>query len=500
MADPLGLVLVGSFGNSGDQIYRLHQPAAALGQLEGVEVHEIHANARPRDAAALAADVLVLLMGMDVELLRLAHQRRLLGRPTVLEVNDWLPGVQHCNPVYANWSDSRAWELLTRLMAQCDAVQVSSRGLAKRLAPLGHPLQVLDNQLSQVPPLQPRPPGGRVRIGWGGSAGHLDDLAAIAPALVAWLWRQDNVRLELMADPIYEGLFAAAPPDRFRLHQPGSLDHYLQWLEGLHIGLGPLLPTEYNACRSDVKYLEYASRGVVPVMQRGPTYAAVRDGETGLLFSDDDELLALLDGLVADPDRGQRLADAAHRHVRDQRLLEQHVPRQLSFYRQLLERSPAPATRSSALGAPPPAPPPPALLQAAVMPLAALRHQPGWQQRGPRHWYRDLAGTAEQQLQAGLEAIQRNRWPQALEHFRQSTAADPADPYALVFLGQALERLDRPHLAQQAYERAASLDPLGSRPLRALATLHQRNADRWAAAAAALNPETPLPTSKPPPP
>ena len=497
MAHPLGLVLVGSFGHSGDPLYRLHQPAAALGQLEGVEVHEIHPHAKPRDAVALAADVLVLLMGMDVELLRLAHQRRLLGRPTVLEVNDWLPGVQRCNPVYANWSDRRAWELLTRLMGLCDAVQVSSRGLAKRLAPLGRPLQVLDNQLPQAPPLQLRPPEGPLRIGWGGSAGHLDDLAAIAPALIAWLWRQNNVQLELMADSAYADLFAAAPPDRFRLHPPSSLEHYLHWLEGLHIGLGPLLPTEYNACRSDIKFLEYASRGVVPVMQRGPTYAAVRDGETGLLFSDVDELLALLDGLVADPDRRQRLADAAHHHVQGQRLLKHHVPQQLGFYRQLLERTSAQETSPSTLGAPPPAPLPRALLQAAARPLVELRQQPGWQQRGPRHWYRDLAGTAEQQLQAGLEAIQLNQWPQALEHFRQSTAADPADPYALVFLGQALERLDRPDLAQQAYERAASLDPLGSRPLRALATLHHRNADRWAAAAAALNPEAPLPTSRP---
>ena len=73
MEKPLGLVLVGSFGSSGDQLYRLHQPASALADLEGVEVHEVHAHARPRDAVALAADVLVLLMGMDVELLRLAQ-------------------------------------------------------------------------------------------------------------------------------------------------------------------------------------------------------------------------------------------------------------------------------------------------------------------------------------------------------------------------------------------------------------------------------------------
>ena len=54
---PLRLVLVGSMGSVGDNLYRLHQPAAALARQEGVEVIEVHPQARPRDAAALAGHV-----------------------------------------------------------------------------------------------------------------------------------------------------------------------------------------------------------------------------------------------------------------------------------------------------------------------------------------------------------------------------------------------------------------------------------------------------------
>jgi tetratricopeptide (TPR) repeat protein len=130
--------------------------------------------------------------------------------------------------------------------------------------------------------------------------------------------------------------------------------------------------------------------------------------------------------------------------------------------------------------------------------LHQLRAQPGWRQPSARHWSRDLAGPAEQQLDAGLEAMKRKNWPQALEHFRQASAADPTDPYALVFLGQALERTQRPALAQQAYERAVALDPLCSRPPRALAALHPRSAVRWADAAASLNPLVPGAETLPP--
>lgn len=479
-AGPLQILLIGSFGNSGDPVYRVHQQAAALAALEGVEVQELHPNARARDQAALAADLLVLVMGMDVELPRLVRQRRLLGRPTVLEVNDWVPGVQRCNPVNANWSDPRAWGLLSQLIHHCDAVQVSSPGLLRRLRPLARSVWLVGNQLSEVPPLRPRAQGP-LRLGWGGSAGHLDDIAAIAPALIGWLERHPSVRLEVMGDPVFRELFAAAAPQQFVHHAGGSMEHYLGWLEGLHIGLAPLLPSDYNACRSDVKFLEYASRGVLPVLQRRDTYAGVRHGHTGLLFNDSTELLALLDDLVADPGRCQALARNAHSHVARHRLREHHAPRQLAFYRRLVARaaSAAPAVR------------PPELEAVAALNLPGLRQGPGWRQQATRHWRRDLEGPAELAFQAGQEAMRHQQWPLALDRFRQASAADPGDPYALVFLGLTLERLRRPDLAQQAFERAAALDPLCSRPPRALAALHQRQAQHWAAIARQRNPLTP---------
>lgn len=73
-----------------------------------------------------------------------------------------------------------------------------------------------------------------------------------------------------------------------------------------------------------------------------------------------------------------------------------------------------------------------------------------------RHWRRDLEGPAELAIQAGQEALQQQQWPRALDHFRQASAADAGNPCALVFLGLTLERLRRPDLAQQAFERAAA--------------------------------------------
>jgi lactate dehydrogenase-like 2-hydroxyacid dehydrogenase len=133
---PLRLVLVGSMGSVGDNLYRLHQPASALAALPGVEVFEVHPQARHHDSAVLAADVVVFTMALDVEVFRLIHQRRQLGRTSLCEVNDYLPDVQAWNPAHASWSDRRALFCFDQLIRRCDATQVTTEAIGQRLARL----------------------------------------------------------------------------------------------------------------------------------------------------------------------------------------------------------------------------------------------------------------------------------------------------------------------------------------------------------------------------
>ena len=109
----LSIVQIASLGTIGDNIYRVHQPCAARAQLPGAKVFEVHAQSRHWDAAALAADVLVLTMTLDVEVHRLIHQRKQLGKLTICEVNDYLPDVQASNPAHRTWADPAAFICLS---------------------------------------------------------------------------------------------------------------------------------------------------------------------------------------------------------------------------------------------------------------------------------------------------------------------------------------------------------------------------------------------------
>ena len=117
--------------------------------------------------------------------------------------------------------------------------------------------------------------------------------------------------------------FFQLPPERYRFEPFGSLTSYLRFLEGIDIGLAPLLTTDYNRGRSDVKFLEYASRGVAGIYADLEPYRdVVIPGETGLLYRTPQEMLEQLDRLHGDAALRQKVRRGAYDYVTTRRIRE----------------------------------------------------------------------------------------------------------------------------------------------------------------------------------
>lgn len=304
-------------------------------------------------------------------------------------------------------------------------------------------------------------------------------MAHIAPALTTWLQRQPGVRLEIMGAPWLLEFFKDVPPEQFKFHQAGPLAGYLEWLQGVDIGLAPLLPTEYNRCRSDVKFLEYACSGVVPVLQRLEPYSGVDDGKTGFLFDSPEGMIRRLDELVASPALRQQVASAAYAHVSSQRRMDAHAHERFDFYRQQVVKA------QTAWAQKPPTALPEVLAKAGSLPLPSL---PNWQTLTPSHHRMDLNSPAEQHVSNGVDALQTGDVEKACQSFAAAVRLDATYAHAFSFLGHCLLQLGRQRLAREALERAVALDPLLSRPVRALARLHRSASEQYSRQAAALNP------------
>ena len=57
-----------------------------------------------------------------------------------------------------------------------------------------------------------------------------------------------------MANPAIEHHFAI-DAKQLEFRAPGALDEYVEFLKSIDIGVAPLLPSEFNHCRHDVKFL-----------------------------------------------------------------------------------------------------------------------------------------------------------------------------------------------------------------------------------------------------
>ena len=321
--------------DEGEFHYRNYAPGFAMSRHSGVHVVSLSPRDTVREGLLDAADIAVLHMVYDLDFVPWIEYRRRHGKATVYEISDDIDSVSGWPPLDESFASLRT--VMKRLAKESDAVQFASETLSSRFSYLNACLDVFTNQMLVIPPMRRVQRGPEVVIGWGGSLTHLQDLAELAGPLIAWMAARDDVKLHLMAaDPIWD-LFAAIPSGRKKRFPTGSISDYYSFIDSLDVGIGPLRDTRFNRARTDVKYLEYAARGVVAIMQAtGPYCSSVIPGVTGFLYEDAVQLVELLDQVTRDLRLRVRIVTAARDYVERERHQFHHSARRLEFYKSLL--------------------------------------------------------------------------------------------------------------------------------------------------------------------
>ena len=206
-----------------------------------------------------------------------------------------------------------------------------------------------------------------------------------------------------------------------------------------------MLPTDFNRGRSDVKYLEYASNGVVGVYpDLEPYRGSVIADETGLVYRNEEELLGHLDRLTVDAEWRLRIRDNAYHAVTSARRLADHVHTRFKFYQQLLsavKHQPEASARHSA-------PLQPAVLAAAVVVEG--------------RYFQLRPGEPELILQQSKQGPARAESIQALTRV---LATHPEYLLAYQQVGKLHNDLRDPASASRYLEHALKLDPNSARTL-----------------------------------
>lgn len=245
-----------------------------------------------------------------------------------------------------------------RVIEQTHAVQTSTPAL--RDAFLAHHREVafFPNTAFALPPLpEPRDRPASIFYGALNRGAHAADIAAsLTPAIAA----HPGMTFEVVHD---RAVFEALPTERKRFHETLPYEVYLTVLAGCDIALLPLEGKPEELTKSDLKYVEAASRGVAVIAAPAVYAATVRDGETGLIAARREDWATALARLAADPGERRRIAGNAWEDVRANRMFARQIPDRLAWYgslwrrreelqRTLIARTPGLAERLAAMAQP----------------------------------------------------------------------------------------------------------------------------------------------------
>jgi len=208
---------------------------------------------------------------------------RKTGKPLVYELDDLLIDLPPSNPNYT--FAMRCRPALVESISKAAAVTVSTEELRAELLSTNPNIYVLPNLLNEDIWKRPCPRGdGRVVVGFTGTATHHEDAELIEEVCTRIAERYGNrVAFTFMG---------CATEKMKRLPHCSLIDFitdyesFAQALQNtpMDIALVPLQNHPFNRSKSNIKWLEYSSCGVVGIYSDLPPYnSCIQNEETGLL-------------------------------------------------------------------------------------------------------------------------------------------------------------------------------------------------------------------------
>ena len=316
----------------GTTYWRCYIPARYLpGQVVPIEQDSLSENADGTINLKHADGALVWQFLGDDGRTRIAQQMQRQGHPTFMEVDDNY--LRFAPPLYGKWG---AWtkthaeamengtgysiEMHRKIVPTMDRIICATENLADEYADWNDDVVVARNSIdpSDWVDFPEREPSEILRIGYYGSPSHVKDFPLVKKAL-KWAARQKDVEVVMIG-----------------FNPPGWTGRVLPWedkmlaarrnLAQIDVGIAPLKRNRWADGKSDVKALEYAMAGVMPIVQDAPPYSPWVDrGWDWVCKTEDDWMTAIQDVVRMGKDGVATDAADAKQYVLNSRTIESEV-------------------------------------------------------------------------------------------------------------------------------------------------------------------------------
>lgn len=270
----------------------------------------------------------------------LLEVRNKTGLKIVTDFDDMLE-VTKDNPHYKDHKVLDAVEILSAFAKYVDAITTTNEFLAERLRKFNPNIYIVPNYMDleywQLP-IQ-KNETGKIRIGYVGSITHMLDVGMAAGALKKILNKyKDKVELVMVGDARWKEYFEGYKNVECMLGVP--FENYASRLNGLQIdiGIAPLRDTEFNHCKSPIKWMENTIAGAATIASPTVYDTVIKHGENGLIARNHQEWIKYLSELIENKELREKLWKNAYKEVTTIYSLANHVHDWEQVYENILKK------------------------------------------------------------------------------------------------------------------------------------------------------------------
>lgn len=261
---------------------------------------------------------------------RIALQMQKQGKLTLMEVDDNY--LRFAPPLYGKhgaWTKTHAEamangtgysvEMHRKVVPQMDGIICATEHLADEYSRWNDNVFVCRNSIDPTDwDLPPREDSEALRIGYYGSPSHIRDWPKVKKAM-KWAAKQGDVEVLLVgfSPPGYSGS---------KLPWEDNLYAARRNLVNLDVGIAPITRNPWADGKSDIKAMEYAMAGVMPILEDAPCYSPWKDDISWpWMASSDKEWSDMIHTVVENRDSVKEMAATAKSYVMEHRTIDKEI-------------------------------------------------------------------------------------------------------------------------------------------------------------------------------
>lgn len=251
------------------------------------------------------------------EILRLKEKRV----KVLYEIDDYIHGVEKLkHHEFKGAYNKKAVAAHELCMRAADGLIVSTEWLAKRYKKFNKNVYICKNAVEVERYKLEIPERDTINIGWAGSAGHLEAFTKWSPAIRKILDEYPETRFVSVGLNVGQ-LPIIADTGRAVTLPVVTIENFPAVLTNFDIAVGPALPNNFYAGKSDLRLLETGALQI-PLVGDPYVYDEIIHRETGMMASDAGEAYSAIKELIEDEELFEEVSWNVRDYVHSQRSME----------------------------------------------------------------------------------------------------------------------------------------------------------------------------------